>query len=94
MIRVTVKFYAHLRDQIGGISTLQLDLEDSARVSLVLDKLCENTKIRKALLKEDNTVKDDITLLKNGREIKFLDGLDTTLVEGDEIAIFPLVAGG
>ncbi|MFW9848305.1 MAG: ubiquitin-like small modifier protein 1 [Candidatus Thorarchaeota archaeon] len=89
-----MKFYAHLRDQIGGLSTLELYLEDTARVAQVLEKICENIKIRNALLDEDQNVKDDITLLKNGREIKFLNGLETPLVEGDEIAIFPLVAGG
>ena len=31
---------------------------------------------------------------KNGREIKFLNGMNTLLESDDEISIFPLVAGG
>jgi molybdopterin converting factor small subunit len=30
----------------------------------------------------------------NGREIKFLDGIDTAVKPDDEISIFPMVAGG
>lgn len=93
-MKVTVKFYAYLPDKIGGYSVIELYLENSAKVSHVLSKLCENVKIREVLLGENQELKDDITLLKNGREIKFLDGLNTSLDEGDVIAVFPLVAGG
>ena len=40
-------------------------------------------------------VRDDIRILLNGRHIVNLPkGLDTELKEGDEIALFPPVAGG
>lgn len=93
-MRITVKFYAYFREQIGGQSVIELILDDSSKVFHVVEKICENLKIRKALLNENQQIRDDITLLKNGREIKFLDGLDTSLEEGDVISIFPLVAGG
>lgn len=69
-------------------------MDEPAKVSQVLDKICENSKIRAAIMGKNNEMKDEITLLKNGREIKFLDGLDTILEQGDVIAVFPLVAGG
>ncbi|MFW9920428.1 MAG: ubiquitin-like small modifier protein 1 [Candidatus Thorarchaeota archaeon] len=93
-MKIAVKFYAHLRNLIGGHSVLELDVDEPTKVSQVLSKICENSKIRQALMNENEEVKADITLLKNGREIKFLDGLETTLEEGDILAIFPLVAGG
>ena len=43
---------------------------------------------------ENQELKPEITLLKNGREIKFLDGMDTVLDSGDVISVFPIVAGG
>ena len=40
-------------------------------------------------------VRDDIRILLNGRHIVHLPkGLDTELKEGDEVALFPPVAGG
>ncbi|MHA2242834.1 MAG: MoaD/ThiS family protein [Candidatus Thorarchaeota archaeon] len=46
------------------------------------------------MLDENQEIKSDITILKNGREIRFLAGLETDLDSGDEISIFPIVAGG
>ncbi len=73
---------------------LELEMDEPIKVSHVLQKICENTRIRNAIMNENQEIRDDITLLKNGREIKFLDGFETALDEGDVIAIFPLVAGG
>ncbi len=91
---VKVKFYAYLRQQIGGIAFIELEIADNTKVSDVLERICENAPIRNALLDENNSLRGDITLLKNGREIKFLEGLQTPLEDGDDISIFPLVSGG
>ena len=63
-------------------------------VSHLLDELLLDSKIKMHLIDETGKLKSDITFLKNGREIKFLNGLDTILESDDEISIFPLVAGG
>ncbi len=93
-MKVTVRFYAHLRDLTGKKSPIELNLEEDATISQVLEELLKDLKIKTTLLDDNQEIKSDITLLKNGREIKFLDGLDTTLDEGDIISVFPIVAGG
>jgi len=40
------------------------------------------------------TLRDFVNILRNGRNIHFLAGLDTPLDDGDVIALFPPVAGG
>ena len=35
-----------------------------------------------------------IRIMINGQEIRYLEGLDTTLTEGDEVLILPPVSGG
>jgi molybdopterin synthase sulfur carrier subunit len=37
---------------------------------------------------------DQVNILKNGRNIRFLDDLGTSLQEGDIVAIFPPAGGG
>jgi molybdopterin synthase sulfur carrier subunit len=40
------------------------------------------------------TLRDVVNILNNGRNVHFMNGLDTTLDEDDVIALFPPVAGG
>ncbi|MGY5878710.1 MAG: ubiquitin-like small modifier protein 1 [Candidatus Thorarchaeota archaeon] len=93
-MNVSVTFYAHLRDLVDKKSKMGFDLKDGATVSNLVDELILDSKIKQHLLDESGAVKSDITLLKNGREIKFLNGMETLLESGDEIQIFPMVAGG
>jgi MoaD family protein len=41
-----------------------------------------------------DTLRDFVNILKNGRNIHFLSGLNTPLEGGDVIALFPPIAGG
>ena len=93
-MKVTVKFYSYLRDLIGKKTMVELDLDESATISHLLNELLLDPQIKAALLDDKQELNSDITLLKNGREIVFLDGMETKLEPGDEISIFPLVAGG
>ncbi|MGY5857773.1 MAG: ubiquitin-like small modifier protein 1 [Candidatus Thorarchaeota archaeon] len=94
MMKVSVKFYAHLGDLVGKKSKMEIELQEDATVSHLLDILLIDSKIKEHMLDEKGEVKSDITIMQNGREIKFLDGLDTILNPDDEIQIFPVVAGG
>ncbi|MGY5873529.1 MAG: ubiquitin-like small modifier protein 1 [Candidatus Thorarchaeota archaeon] len=93
-MKVSVKFYAHLGNLVDRKSKIEFDLKDGATISHLLDELFLDSKIKKHLLDDNGKLKSDITLLKNGREIKFLNGMNTLLESDDEISIFPLVAGG
>jgi len=43
---------------------------------------------------EDGKLRSDIVIMINGRNIYFLDGLNTKLKNGDEVLIMPIVVGG
>lgn len=94
MMKVSVKFYAHLGDLVGRKSKFDVDLKEGATISYLLDELILDSKIKTHLLDDRGNLNSNITILKNGREIKFLNGLETLLESGDEISIFPVVAGG
>ena len=93
-MKVAVTFYAYLREITGKKEKFVIDIGERATIAELLEELCSESKVRIALLDENLQLKSEITILKNGREIKFLDGPDTVLVPGDEISVFPMVAGG
>lgn len=93
-MKVSVRFYSHLADLVGKKSKMEFDLKDGVTISTLLDELLQDPKIKQHLLDERGELNSDITILKNGREIRYLDGLKTSLTADDEIAIFPMVAGG
>ena len=94
MMKVSVKFYAHLGDLVDRKEKIEFDMKDGATISHLLDELVLDAKIKMHLLDKTGELKSDIAFLKNGREIKLLNGIDTILESDDEISIFPLVAGG
>ena len=93
-MKVTVRFFATLRDLTGKKAPIEVALDEGATVSNLLDALYLDSAIKDAIADENQIVKPDITILRNGREIRFLDGMDTLLEPGDEISVFPIVAGG
>jgi len=46
------------------------------------------------ILDEDGEIQPQLTVLRNGREVVHIDGLATTLEDGDRLSVFPPVAGG
>jgi molybdopterin synthase sulfur carrier subunit len=93
-MKVKVRFFGHLRDLVGKKAISELNLEAGATISSLLKKLCSDSTTKNALFDESYQLKSNITILKNGREIKFLENLDTLLGPGDQVSIFPLVVGG
>ena len=50
--------------------------------------------MRERLLDEGGELRRFVNLFVNGEDIRFLEGLQTAIGEGDEISIVPAVAGG
>jgi molybdopterin synthase sulfur carrier subunit len=51
-------------------------------------------KFRQMLLEEDGSLKHFFHVLVNGRHIRLIDGIHTSLEDGDVVAIFPPLGGG
>jgi molybdopterin converting factor small subunit len=63
-MKVTVKFYSYLRTLIDQRTLLELNLDDGATISMLIDELLQDSKIKKILLDENQSLKPDITILK------------------------------
>lgn len=90
-MQLTLKFFANFREAVGG-KVLEREFEDGATVGEVL-ALLEREHEGLHLL-EDGNLRPQINVLRNGREVFHMEGVDTGLDEGDTLSIFPPVAGG
>jgi len=88
---VAVKFFAELR-RVAGVAEATVD---AATVRDALDQLAEQLgdEVRTKLL-PDGELTTELAILLNGRNIRFLEGLETPLNSGDRLAIVPMVGGG
>lgn len=92
-MNITVKSFADLRELIE--SEVQLDVLEGETIGGILITLCTaHPGLREALFAPSGTLRDYVNVLKNGRNIAFLDGLETQVSSGDSIALFPPAAGG
>ena len=89
---VTVKIPAQLRSVTGGES--EAVVEDVSTVGEVLDGLYERFEGLRERIAEDGDLRRFVNVYVEGEDIRFLDGLDTAVEDGDEVTILPAVAGG
>jgi molybdopterin synthase sulfur carrier subunit len=87
-----VKFYSYIRDYTR---CKEVDVKDCSTIKELLCSLCNlyGKKFENSVYK-DEELSNEVIILVNGRNIYFLDQLDTSLNEDDEVTIFPVVAGG
>ncbi len=92
-ITITVKSFATLRDVMDA--QVRMDLAEGATIRSLLAGLTGRyAGLDERLFAAPETLLDFVNILKNGRNIHFLAGLDTPLENGDVIALFPPLAGG
>ncbi|SDC78725.1 MULTISPECIES: ubiquitin-like small modifier protein 1 [unclassified Candidatus Frackibacter] len=86
-----VKLLATLRN-ITDCNELELEVEN---IQEVVEKLIElyGEEMKTELLESDQ-LDETITILVNGRNMLYLNGLKTKLKRNDIVTIFPQVAGG
>src|SRR3954454_8115630 len=89
---VTVKIPTQLRSVTGGEA--EASVEDVSTVGEVLDGLYERYEGLRERIAEDGDLRRFVNVYVEGEDIRFLDGLETPVEDGDEVTILPAVAGG
>ena len=88
---ITVKIPTQLREATEGEATTSVD---GSTVGEVLDSLYDRFGELRSRIAEDGGLRRFVNVYVDGEDIRFLDGLDTPVKDGDEITILPAVAGG
>lgn len=91
-MEIELRFFANFRDAVGQ-KTITREHPGGATVGDVLEGITEEYP-GVDLFDEEGQLREFLSVMKNGREITYLDGLETGLEEGDTISVFPPVAGG
>ena len=89
---VTVKIPTQLRSVTGGDAEAQVD--DASTVGEVLDGLYDRYEGLRDRIAEDGDLRRFVNVYVAGEDIRFLEGLETPVEDGDEVTILPAVAGG
>ncbi len=90
MQKIRVKLFANFREIA---KTGELEVE-GATVRDVIYIICRQFQGMRDILFKNDHLQPYVHIFLNTRDIHELDGMDTSLVSGDEIAIFPPVSGG
>ena len=92
-MNVRIRAFARFREIIGGENTLEL--HDGTSVLGALKSLSAGSKdFRDACFDREGTIAPHVVLMINGKRISGRDREALVLHDGDELAIFPPVAGG
>ncbi|MBA2448744.1 MAG: MoaD family protein [Chloroflexi bacterium] len=89
---VRVRIPAPLRSVTAGESEVSVDGGSVAEALTELES--RYPQIRQRLRDDEGALRRFVNLYVNGEDVRFLQGLETGLSTGDEVAIIPAVAGG
>ena len=96
-MKIVVKSFLTLRKAMDGQASLEIEA-DEMTIRELLERLCNRfgKDLRNVIFDpESGGENQDIKVLINGRHYRHMpEGLDNHLKDGDEVSIFPLMAGG
>jgi MoaD family protein len=89
---VTVKLPTQLRAAAGGAAKVGVE---GATVGAVLEALyTQHPELRESLADAEGGLRRFVNVYVDGEDVRFGDGLETTVRDGGEVQILPAVAGG
>jgi molybdopterin synthase sulfur carrier subunit len=92
-MELELRFFATFRAAVGQ-KTIHREYPDGSTVGEVLRSLEEEFEGLAGELVEDGEIRDQLSVLKNGREVLHMEGAETVMEDGDRLSVFPPVAGG
>jgi molybdopterin synthase sulfur carrier subunit len=90
---VKIRFFARFRELLGTDIRVEA-AAGTTFTSLITIITKKNPEGYNALFDEKGIFREFVILMKNGKRIEIADATKIMVADGDEIAVFPPVAGG
>jgi molybdopterin synthase sulfur carrier subunit len=90
---VKVRFFARFRELFGGDIVTDAPVGTSF-MGMIKEIAGKNREGYAAIFDENGAFREFVILMKNGKRIDCANAALTPVADGDEIAVFPPVAGG
>jgi molybdopterin converting factor small subunit len=91
-LSVTIRVPTTLRTLTGGVASVDVE---GATLSEVLDALeSAHPGFRDRLVDDDGELRRFVNVFVADDDVRFLDGLETPVPDGETVSIVPAVAGG
>jgi molybdopterin synthase sulfur carrier subunit len=81
-----------LRTKTGGVTEIEVEASDVAEALQRLEAACPD--LTPVLRDEAGALRPGVSVYVNDRHVRYLQGLETPLHEGDEVYVVPIVMGG
>jgi sulfur-carrier protein len=91
-MNVRVRIPTPLRRFTGGAE--EVSASGGSITALVDDLEQRHPGIKERICDDEGKVRRFVNIFVNGDDIRFLNNLDTTVKDGDEVSIVPAIAGG
>jgi molybdopterin synthase sulfur carrier subunit len=89
---ISVRIPTQLRELTGGNKIVEAEGNDLSEIIENLEKNYPGIKDR--LLDESGNLRRFVNIFLSDEDVRFLDGLNTKVSEGQTVSIIPAVAGG
>jgi MoaD family protein, archaeal len=90
---ITIKAFARFREILGSETTREV-AEGTTLAALIQEIARKNPKMKASLYDDDGTLRRYIILMQNKKRVNHSEVESIVLNDGDEIALYPPVAGG
>jgi len=89
-------FFLSLLEDITGVNEITLNIEKNSTIKDVLKLLTSEfgKDFKITIFENSDTLSKYIIISLNGRDIRSLKNLESSLHDGDELALLPAIAGG
>jgi molybdopterin synthase sulfur carrier subunit len=92
-MKVKLRLFAQFREVFGGEVVLDV-LERTNLIEAIRKLSARSAEGEHVLFDEKGALRDHIVLMRNGKRVDTTEAGSVALEDGDEIAVFPPVAGG
>ncbi len=90
---VKVRFFARFRELLG--TDIITEPKAGTTLAVLVSEIAKKNKEGyDAIFDEQGSFREFVILMRNGKRVETSDAAKTPVADGDEIAVFPPVAGG